>query len=407
MRKQRLIHLFLSFVLFILDFAVLGEDFDQEFANSPQIDSAISASQDSVGGVDGSSLSLLMDGLPISPDPLSAAVAVVACANDPESRLLAKVYQKFRALDDDQLVFLACTGGEDVSRESYESNFLQPLTRFKKSHPEIRFLVTARGMPKRILPTKKQDPYNPDYHFSTDAASFESELAEVGQPFSPHAGWIKSKNTLSPENQKWQVYRLDGKSVRSIVNVWKASAMLQELGPTGELCIDTTGAANLSPIFDEWEERPSARSLFPVLLSKKTHSTCTEAVIAVGGSDLDSLASPMPGAIWWDIADANFKKPVPRPLELLDGVAFQWWAAWPTYRSSWPDSKAFLIVLLTGARSVGEAMEMAKFSTSWMLSPLGDPLYRPFKNKAQLSESEAETLLGFPIVLENHRSPHR
>ena len=328
------------------------------------------------------------------PDLLSPATVLVACADDRASTLLASSYQKYRELPQENIFLFRCGIQKFLTRTDYEHLLEEPLRLFLKDKKEIRFLVTLPQTPLGILPEKQgsRSALSKEL-FETDAASLESELALLKQEGRTRSGWIKAGALRA---SLLTVFRLENKPLRESINHWKKLENRSTTRTFGEWCLLNYPRENdslLTKIWEHWSRLPKGKTLVP--LEEKAGSTskelCREGFIILARGTLSSLEFNSPyvssrllaGGIWWH--EFPFVGQDPQDFVEQEEAGFQWKTLEPTFPQSWPSPGQFLLRLFSGA-SLGEALESIDYPQSWLLSPVGDPMYRPFKANPQLSE---------------------
>ncbi|MES2573136.1 MAG: TIGR03790 family protein, partial [Verrucomicrobiota bacterium] len=108
-------------------------------------------------------VSLVAHGAPPASKSAASMTIVVFNSNAPDSEKLARLYAAKRGLAAEQIVGLACTPAEEISRVDYERDIAEPLRAiFKKrgwwrmkeaggqvESSRIRFVALMRGIPLR------------------------------------------------------------------------------------------------------------------------------------------------------------------------------------------------------------------------------------------------------------------
>jgi hypothetical protein len=334
-------------------------------------------------------------------------VAVLACEFQAESRLIAKYYSKIRKIPKDQILELKCRGEDQIARDEYLAKFQRPVLQFLKKFPDVKYLVTTKGMPLKIESSNNISPSDIGNHFKLNAASLESELMAISSP-KAMVGWLERPPQFTPKKNGSKlpiVMRLDGSDVVTIKNQLKAQIAFEKSKPLGDFCIDTLNLTKKSKekILSLWSGLSTDVQTKILVPYARPHPakqiTCLEGVLVWGPKNLLDWVKPMPTSVWWTWTDKPSKGPLSNPQ--FYPVAFYPMSVWPTYQNSFPEAADFFTLLLTGRFSLGEALNSIFIRTSWLVTFLGDPMYTPFKSSSVFSLSQAESYVGFPLLPPN------
>jgi uncharacterized protein (TIGR03790 family) len=353
-----------------------------------------------------------------APDP--ASVAVLYNSSVPESKKLADTYRAARNIPAENLIGLPLPKDDDISRKDYDEKIAKPLrAEFTArdwwklgKNPEnltlpvrnrIRYLVTVRGVPLRILNTSAEpvpnDPQNPfDRH---DEASVDSELSLFGIQGLPTVGiinnaYFKSEKRITDVQMPFLfiVGRIDAANWETCERMIRDAVSAEKTGLWGKAYVDL---ANKFPQGDEWL-RGIADTNFAVGIptvvdlfhdSLPTNYPMTDASLYYGWYE-DSLNGPFlnpafqfrPGAVAMHIHSFSAGQ-IRDPFKnwsaglLSKGAACTVGNVHEPYLGLTHHFDILHKRLLDGY-TFGEAAYAATPALSWQTVVFGDPLYRPF-----------------------------
>jgi len=361
---------------------------------------------------------------------MAASTVVLFNSNSPASGELANYYAKRRKIPATQVIGLACSLEETISRDEFDRTIRTPLRQLftdrgwwqldvgASGRPipgsmKFRIFCPIHGMPLRIAPAVGE----PEVGQNVSAASVDSELALLADGSAPIPGPLQNpyyrKSLPLPQMPSLQIFlvgRLDGPSPDVVRSMIDGAIQAEETGLWGKAYIDE--AAEDRPgyvIGDKWisgAARAIRASGIPVV--KDTHRSrfplnypMADAILYFGwytdhadGPMLDPDFRFRPGAIGCHIhsySAATLRDPSKHwagPI-LAHGAAATLGNVYEPFLSLTTDLETFTARLLEGY-SLAEAGWMASPTLSWMTTILGDPLYRPFGGKRGLDSREQD-----------------
>ncbi|CAN5584084.1 hypothetical protein BH20VER1_BH20VER1_23810 [soil metagenome] len=217
---------------------------------------------------------------------LAPLTLVVFNSNSRESAGLAKFYAQKRDIPRHNVVGLACSNEEEISREDYDRTIAAPLRAiFRKrkwwteqtgtdgetwvTENTIRYVALMKGMPLKIRPTENYpgDKVGPGPIGTRNDASVDSELALLGR-FSPQISgalnnpYFKSFKRFAEAGASplMLVCRLDAPTAATVRRMITDAIETEKKGLWGRAFID--GAGNTSSglaVGDEWLREIVAR----------------------------------------------------------------------------------------------------------------------------------------------------
>lgn len=368
-----------------------------------------------------------------TPSPEAAATVVIYNRNDKASAGLAKYYARRRNIPASQLIGLACSSEEEISRAAYLVDIEVPLRDAFTRHgwwkisldpagrryvetASMRFAAVIRGVPLKIQPTATKPPSTGDKNITPDSpmemlaqhneASVDSELsatfalaaetpAMIANPYYRRFAHILD---LPPTEGPLLVCRLDGPSddiVRRMIDdaiateksgLWgwaylDARNIMSGGYAEGDKWITSTGETMRSrgiPVISDY-----APEIFP------EGFPVTNAAIYYGWY-ADNIAGPfakpdfqfVPGAVAVHLhsfsartiraPDAAWAGPL-----LFHGAAATMGNVYEPFLSLTVNFSLLQDRLMNGF-TLAESAYAATRGLSWMNVILGDPLYRPY-----------------------------
>lgn len=368
--------------------------------------------------------------------PLSnREVLVLYNKADPESEQLAHFYRDQRAIPPTQVLGLDLPNQQDITREEYEKQIVQPLrdhfdqkvwwNRSRDSsgiklplQNRIRAIVLMRGIPLRIqgtAPTEKETAsYQPnDVVSPRDEASVDSELAMFGLEKLPARGvlkneFYKSEKTLAAASipHLMLTTRIDAPNLSTCKKMIEDAIESERYGLWGRAYVDV---ANKYPDGDAWLNRLAEQSIeqgIPTIVDRFNETLpksypMTEAAMYYGWYD-GHVSGPFqnasfhfkPGAIavhLHSFSGEQLRDPHKNwcaPL-LARGAAATLGNVYEPYLHLTHQFDIFHDRLLRGW-TFAEAAWASMLVTSWQGIALGDPLYRPFLHFQGTGEKRRE-----------------
>ena len=369
---------------------------------------------------------------------LAAHTLVVFNQADPESQSLAETYAKARSIPADRVIGLSCALTEEITRADFETTIRKPLEELfqsrgwmkrtdnflpnpvlglegnvpvqqSKENP-IWIMVLMRGMPLKIAedPTILA-PENLMSQLRANAASVDSELALLPIQGLPLYGLIANPyfadKRIRPftsffANYLIMVTRLDGPSPGIVRRMIQDAVEVEKTELTGRAFFDLRSIEKKDDPYrlgDEWIERAAllfqARG-FEVEIDRRAEVAPKYApwdqIAFYAGWYTGDFQGPFElptarfrrGAIAYHIHSFSAEtvrsetKNWVGPL-LSHGATATMGAVYEPYLRFTPDISLFVSALLSGL-SFAEAAYQSQLSLSWMVTFVGDPLYRPF-----------------------------
>ena len=346
------------------------------------------------------------------------------------SEEIAEYYAKKRGLSDEQLIGLACTPNESVSRQEFIEFIQKPLIKklrdrgwwrikengsgpndWSVAESRLHYLVLCHGIPLKIDEQPAEQMAEPvpqaaRSELTINHAAVDSELALLPSPKVPISGFVPSpfygKNSLD-EVKDWNlravlVSRLDGPNPDACKRLIDSAITGEEHGIWGRAVIDMRGITEGSYAGgDRWLE-----SLAEFLTSSgwnpyidRTEKTIDDpgpfqSSAIYAGWYQESICGPMadpnfrfvPGAIAYHIHSYSaqslrtFDRHWVGPL-VARGVAATLGCVEEPYLQFTPVVDVFFKHLFYG-KNFAEAAYLSVPILSWQITIVGDPLYRPF-----------------------------
>ena len=382
---------------------------------------------------------------------LAAHTLVVFNQADPDSQSLAETYAKARSIPADRVIGLTCALTEEITRTDFESTIRKPLEELfqsrgwmkrtdnflpnpvlglegnvpvqqSKENP-IWIMVLMRGMPLKIAedPTVLA-PENLMSQLRANAASVDSELALLPIQGLPLYGLIANPyfadKRIRPftsffSNYLIMVTRLDGPSPGIVRRMIQDAVEVEKTELTGRAFFDLRSIEKKDDPYrlgDDWIERAAllfqARG-FEVEIDRRAEVAPKYApwdqIAFYAGWYTGDFQGPFElptarfrrGAIAYHIHSFSAEtvrsetKNWVGPL-LSHGATATMGAVYEPYLRFTPDISLFVSALLSGL-SFAEAAYQSQLSLSWMVTFVGDPLYRPFPRNFYENLDAAQT----------------
>ncbi|MDB4354174.1 TIGR03790 family protein [Akkermansiaceae bacterium] len=382
-----------------------------------------------------------------NPAPLQPhQVAVVYNAASQESRQLAEFYALNRRIPNANLVGLVLPKEETITRSAFEKRVRDPLrAEFDKrewwiigqdptgvvvpTSCRIRCLALMKGVPLRIsraeVPASEAE--STGQFKVNNEASVDSDLALLGVRGVPIGGPVANKyyNKDVPFVQMPLPYlllvgRIDAKDYLTCQRMILDALDAEDDGLWGNTYVDFALKGGAFEMGEKWLEGITKRSMeagFPTITDRQkdtfvTNYPMNDAAVYFGwytfhrnGPFLNPQMKFQPGAIavhLHSLSAAQLTNPAANwSSALLDrGAAATLGNTWEPYLQLSHNFDIFHDRLLKGY-SLVESASMAMNVISWQNLVLGDPLYRPFKNRSQ-KPKEMETAKDYKVLRMAH-----
>lgn len=365
---------------------------------------------------------------------------VVYNENDPESQALAREYALLREISSEKVFGIRCSTNEEISRREYQETIENPLQEFLKQKKWIQryadqekigeqileiqravkndvwVIVLMRGIPLKIAhdPTLMDSP-TMRAEFQSNAAAVDSELAMLPTIGLPKVGPLRNLFferartggfDLLDSDQLIMVGRLDGPSPQIVRRMMREAYETEQKQLRGKVAIDLRGIHDPSDHYSVgdvwlkqatesfrkagwWVEVDEQANLFPSWLPWGQmafyfgwYTGTAEGPFMRKGSSVFQ-----PGAIAYHIHSASAATVRSTSQywvgPLLDrGATATMGAVYEPYLELTPHIDRFVKELLEG-RTFIEAGYASQRGLSWMVTFVGDPLYRPFVRSFQ------------------------
>jgi uncharacterized protein (TIGR03790 family) len=371
------------------------------------------------------------------PDHLADHLLVVYNSRDSDSKALASYYAQRRKIPLERVLPIACSLEEEITRTEYDETIRQPILGYLFQHhwmdrqPEtvrlrnqslnlltatrndIWAIVLMRGVPLKIAASSAfQSGMQTNPELSTNAAAVDSELALLpvfGLPlggFVPNPFYDTSNSgelRAGPElaTRLILVTRLDGPTPACVRRMIDDTLEAETHRLAGEAVIDSRGLTDVKIVYtlgdiwlrgardlltdDGWsvmfdarnETIPATDPLDHVALYFGWYTT------NANGPWITPPERFVPGAIACHLHSysADTVRSTTRnwvgPL-LENGAAATMGSVYEPYLVLLPHLDIFTRRLLDGD-SFAEAAYASQIGLSWMVTAVGDPLYRPFQ----------------------------
>jgi uncharacterized protein (TIGR03790 family) len=228
-------------------------------------------------------------------DHLADHLLVVYNQNDPDSKSLAEYYASCRAIPEERVLAISCSGNEEITHDEYEKTIRRPIlfyllqkkwmtrknsqfqlgsrviTLITATHNDIWAIVLMRGVPLKIAPDPTDDdvmendlffkangvPVDPNTLsiLKTNAAAVDSELALLPTFGLPRGGFVPNgffdpkatgERRLGSELAKNMILvsRLDGPTPAQVKRMIDDSLYAEKNRLAGLAVIDTRGVTD-------------------------------------------------------------------------------------------------------------------------------------------------------------------
>ena len=340
----------------------------------------------------------------------SEEVLVLVNTGNIHSLELAKYYIKKRNIPEKNIVRLRVSDGETCGFQEYKDKIEAPVRDFINKNglrKKIRCLLLMYGMPlKHSHPDKEEDG------MKIKSAAVDSELALVFEEKYDLSGWQPNPFYIGYKN-KYEakrdyvllVSRLDGPDPETVKRVIDDSIAAENSGLTGNAYFDARWPRNESgknptgyELYDNSIYLASdfirKIDLMPVKINTGNElfkeGECPDAALYCGwyslGKYIDAFAWKK-GSVGYHIASGEcttLKKPGSRvwcKRMLEEGIAATIGPVNEPYVQAFPPPELFFRFLTDGYWTLAESYALSQPFWSWQMVLIGDPLYRPFKNK--------------------------
>ena len=369
-------------------------------------------------------------------ESLADHLLVVYNENDPDSQDLAEYYARQRQIPIDRVFAVSSPVSEEITRKQYDDTIRGPIVSYlcQKNwmfripehvrvgnryidllvavHNDIWAIVLMRGVPVRIAPDPSdQDSMEPEPTMQTNAAAVDNELALLPVYGLPEGGYVPNVffdnqvagiKRVGADLAKNMVLvtRLDGPTPSDVRRMIDDSLYAEKNRLAGLAVVDTRGLTDVRNPYttgDNWLR--NSRDLLtrdgwdvkfddgPDVLPAT--DPCNQVAIYLGWYH-DTAVGPwvtppnrfVRGAIAYHLhsfSAATIRSPTASwvgPL-IAHGAAATMGTVYEPYLPLTPHEDIFTRRLLQGDY-FAEAAYAAEPGLSWMLTVVGDPLYRPF-----------------------------
>jgi len=384
------------------------------------------------------------------PEELADHLLVVYNANDPDSRNLAAYYAAKRKIPAERVLSISCPTSEEITRAQYSETIREPIISYicqknwmTRRSEQVRFgnrmlellmatrndiwaIVLMRGVPLKIAPDPSDESgleHEPE--LQTNAAAVDSELALLpifGLPYggyvpnaffdSKGSGLVRAGPDLS--TKIILVTRLDGPKPSDVRRMIDDSLYAEQNRLAGLAVIDSRGITDISSGYaegDTWMRRArdllTADGWFVKFDDKESlipaTDPCNHVAFYLGWYSENAegpwITAPnrfVPGAIAYHLhsfsagtvrsSTSNWVGPL-----IAHGAAAAMGTVYEPYLALTPHVDIFTKRLLEG-NYFAEAAYASQMGLSWMVTVVGDPLYRPFRQPLNSAVSYTNTI---------------
>lgn len=337
-------------------------------------------------------------------------VLVLVNTRNRHSLELAKYYIKKRNIPEKNIVRLRLSDKETCAYQEYKDKVEEPVRNFiikNEIRANIRCLLLMYGMPLKFT-----HPDNSEEGIKTKNASLDSELALIFEEKYDLSGWQPNpfyvgylKKYEAKRDHVLMVSRLDGPNPETVKRVIDDSIAAENTGLTGNACFDARWPKNETAkeltgyqLYDNSiylaADFIKKSGLMPVKIDMTNElfkkGDCPDTALYCGWYSLrkyvDAFTWKM-GSVGYHIASgecSTLKNPesqvwCKRMLE--EGIAATIGPVNEPYVQAFPPPELFFRFLTDGYWTLAESYALSQPFWSWQMVLIGDPLYRPFKNK--------------------------
>jgi uncharacterized protein (TIGR03790 family) len=368
------------------------------------------------------------------PSELRDHLLVVYNKNEPSSRDLAAYYADRRQIPSSRVFGIDCPSEEEIDRATYEASIRDPIDRYLTeqgwltrkaenvavhgreyrlrvaAENDVWAIVLMRGVPLKIRHHfRYSDISHPKRELNTNAASVDSELATLTMIGIPVNGCLLNPYAFTGFARPFtghdalrliMVTRLDAPDVSTVRRMMDDSLWAERHQLAGRAVMDARGLLDSHDPYwmgDDWL-RNAASSLrnhgWSCMLDERSgligsDEPLSDVAIYAGWYEANfrgpwqpSSARFVRGAIAYHIHSFSAStlrdsaKGWTGPL-LHAGAAASMGAVYEPYLDLTPHVDIFTDRLLHGY-TLAESAYMSQKAVSWMVTVVGDPLYRPF-----------------------------
>jgi len=256
-------------------------------------------------------------------------------------------------------------------------------------------------------------------------AAFDSELSLLWWDGYPLSRWVDNKlmpvfdgESPSLKRKVLMVMRLDGPSPEIAQRLVDDALAVEAAGLAGNIYIDARGLGEQPPrdSYGEFDERLRQSAKFfqektslKVVLDNKPalfqKGDCPDAALYCGWYSLSKYVDAFKwqrGAIAYHVASSEAHTLRRRDSQvwckrmLEEGVAATLGPVAEPFLGAFPPPRDFFALLMTGKWTLGECYYRTVPWHSWMMTLVGDPLYRPFAKKPALKVDDLPHGLAIP-----------
>jgi uncharacterized protein (TIGR03790 family) len=376
---------------------------------------------------------------------LQAHLLVVYNKDAADSERLARYYAEKRHIPEERIYGLHCSNAEQITRAEYDDTIRNPLETYfkakgwiKRDQPrpsaerldlkvepatanEIWAIVLVRGIPFKVANDPAllaaQPPLNE--RFASNAAAVDSELATFPIKGSPITGFVANPYHFAGYLREFDEYdakklilvtRLDGPTAADVQRMIDDSLYAEQHRLSGLVCLDARGITDPKSnyiIGDQWLRHCAMlfqQDGFPVEFDDQPgvfaeNLPWNEVAFYAGwysdnarGFFLHEPRRFARGALVYHIHSYSAATMRDRtqnwvaPL-INAGASAALGSVFEPYLILMPHADIFAGALLQGY-TFAEAAYQSQAALSWMITVVGDPLYRPFA--VQLPEALAQ-----------------
>lgn len=380
-------------------------------------------------------------------EDLSAHLLVVYNTGDPDSKDLADYYAACRNIPPERVLPITCPTTEEITHAQYDETIREPIIDYlyKKNwmarqsqpvrvgnrilellvatHNDIWAIVLMRGVPLKIAPDPSdEDGMEREPELQTNAAAVDSELALLPIYGLPRGGYVPNAffdgaahglKRIGPELAKniVLVTRLDGPKPSDVRRMIDDSLYAEKNRLAGLAVIDSRGNTDVKSAYsagDTWLR--GARDMliqdgWSVKFDNKeavipATDPCNHVALYLGWYTADAMGpwvTPpdrfVRGAIAYHLHSfsarslrswtSNWAGPL-----IAHGAAATMGTVYEPYLALTPHLDIFTRHLLNGDY-FAEAAYASEPGLSWMVTVVGDPLYRPFRKPLEAALADA------------------
>jgi uncharacterized protein (TIGR03790 family) len=374
---------------------------------------------------------------PMATEDLAGHLLVVYNSNDPDSQGLARYYAAERKIPDERVLAIAAPITEEITRAQYDDTIRSPIVAYLgqkgwmartprrvqvgdrfldllvATHNDIWAIVLMRGVPLKIAPDPSdQDGMELNPELATNAAAVDSELALLPVFGLPKGGYVPNIffdnqvagiKRVGPELARNMILvtRLDGPRPSDVRRMIADTIYAEKNRLAGLAVIDSRGLTDVKDgytsgdiwlrgardalVHDGWDVKFDDK---PDVLPAT--DPCNRVALYLGWYH-DGAIGPwvtppdrfVPGAIAYHLhsfSAGTVRSPTGGwvgPL-IAHGADATMGMVYEPYLALTPHEDIFVRRLLQGDY-FAEAAYASERGLSWMLTVVGDPLYRPFR----------------------------